>query len=540
MANRPFTRNTGSLIEGTLQIGNLAVGVTNQDYTLNPGGKQWWDGPQEDSAYIIAKDFPSENKGSKIGNIGTVEFWGGNKTTSAFLNTVNTLPTRSGETDFTDINDAYDWLITNGYWSNITDDSSFIFDRRTRIVHIAPPPFTGSDDDPARGFDLIPTMFYNPSDSTTYLNYGEGPYYFDMGDFSGSDEYLRTSASLVQDNTWIPNNSYTAGANSYSYWTDINFFWQDQSTFSWDEYQERSIFPIAIDTASNYLYAGSKVNPNSPETRIYRFNLSTKTIQNTTDVVVTPPADIRWDPFYPNGASFDPVNDKLFLFKNDSIIAYTGSNLTTNTQSIDLSPYSDSDTRAAFPCSSPEITICPYSNFTGGSSVKGWVVVDNSAVTATTESFDNWPNYYQFLDQASSRPAYNPQNNQFYVPILKFGIGSNGETWVVIINGSTGEYIKRVLVQDSSGYSGAIFVSDLVYDPKRNVIWGINKSRRFFALNCEDDTFYKEYRFDGYTAIDQGAAKQKTSLVLDTSNDLLVWNQRTYIRTFDLNKFWPA
>ena len=78
------------------------------------------------------------------------------------------------------------------------------------------------------------------------------------------------------------------------------------------------------------------------------------------------------------------------------------------------------------------------------------------------------------------------------------------------------------------------------HDPKRNVIWGINKSRRFFALNCEDDTFYREYRFDGYTAIDQGAAKRKTSLVLDTSNDLLVWNQGTYIRTFDLNKLWPA
>lgn len=58
---RPFSYNTGSLIEGTDQIDNLAIGTSEQDYSLNPGGVTWWNGPDEELGYVIAYEVPLDN-----------------------------------------------------------------------------------------------------------------------------------------------------------------------------------------------------------------------------------------------------------------------------------------------------------------------------------------------------------------------------------------------------------------------------------------------------------------------------------------------
>jgi hypothetical protein len=51
----PFAYNpTASPIAGTSQVGTLAVGITDQDYSINPGGVSWWMGPDEDLGYVIA------------------------------------------------------------------------------------------------------------------------------------------------------------------------------------------------------------------------------------------------------------------------------------------------------------------------------------------------------------------------------------------------------------------------------------------------------------------------------------------------------
>jgi hypothetical protein len=50
----PLAYNTGSPIAGTTQVGDLAVGTTNQDYSSSPGGVTWWMGPDEDLGYVIA------------------------------------------------------------------------------------------------------------------------------------------------------------------------------------------------------------------------------------------------------------------------------------------------------------------------------------------------------------------------------------------------------------------------------------------------------------------------------------------------------
>ena len=112
---RPFAYNpTQATISGTTNIGTLCVGVSAQEYSINPGGLTWWMGPNEDLGYVIAKDFPPGNRDTPLGKIGTVFFKRCPKNDTAFINLVN----RISDTSQATVNDALDWLSTNGYWTS--------------------------------------------------------------------------------------------------------------------------------------------------------------------------------------------------------------------------------------------------------------------------------------------------------------------------------------------------------------------------------------------------------------------------------------
>jgi len=51
---RAFAYNIGAPISGTQQVGDLAIGITDQEYSANPGGVPWWIGPDESLGYVIA------------------------------------------------------------------------------------------------------------------------------------------------------------------------------------------------------------------------------------------------------------------------------------------------------------------------------------------------------------------------------------------------------------------------------------------------------------------------------------------------------
>ena len=55
---RPFAYNTGSLISGTTQVGQLAIGMPTAGFSAT--GLQWWNGPDEDLGYVIAKTFSTQ------------------------------------------------------------------------------------------------------------------------------------------------------------------------------------------------------------------------------------------------------------------------------------------------------------------------------------------------------------------------------------------------------------------------------------------------------------------------------------------------
>ena len=70
------TFNSGSTIDGTLQVGQLAIGSTPQDYTNDPGGLKWWSSADLDSGYIIAHVNPNANQPNSQGITGVkVGFW---------------------------------------------------------------------------------------------------------------------------------------------------------------------------------------------------------------------------------------------------------------------------------------------------------------------------------------------------------------------------------------------------------------------------------------------------------------------------------
>lgn len=108
--SRPFAYHTGSQIPGTQKFGNISVGDSIQGYNGNYGGVRWFNGPEEDSGYVIAyARESSQTPGFRRSQA---------KTDDSFLSLVNSLPERKGQSPFTEGSPAKTWLNANGYWTS--------------------------------------------------------------------------------------------------------------------------------------------------------------------------------------------------------------------------------------------------------------------------------------------------------------------------------------------------------------------------------------------------------------------------------------
>jgi len=116
---RPFAYNTGAPIGGTTQVGNLAVGNSGQDYSTNPGGIPWWNGPDEELGYVIAVPVSGNTQPTPIpGVFASVAFYrSADLTAESFVELTNNVFNQS----FTTANQASTWLTNNGYWDSITN-----------------------------------------------------------------------------------------------------------------------------------------------------------------------------------------------------------------------------------------------------------------------------------------------------------------------------------------------------------------------------------------------------------------------------------
>jgi len=120
---RPFAYNPSTTpIYGTTQYGHIAFGNISEDYGADYCGLKWWMGPDESLGYFIvypdsSNTHPSEIPGvyGSLGFIGLKTF-----STDDLIYLTNLLPARNGLAPFTDMNDAYNWLVNNGHWTNYT------------------------------------------------------------------------------------------------------------------------------------------------------------------------------------------------------------------------------------------------------------------------------------------------------------------------------------------------------------------------------------------------------------------------------------
>ena len=113
--SRPFAYNTGSTISGTIQLGDLAIGVDPLDYTGGIGGVRWWNGPDEDLGYIICRPNLNGNQPNPDNDPAYIRFLRSKlKTEQSFVDLVNGVYGQS----FNSGNDCKVYLDSNGYWSS--------------------------------------------------------------------------------------------------------------------------------------------------------------------------------------------------------------------------------------------------------------------------------------------------------------------------------------------------------------------------------------------------------------------------------------
>ena len=117
-----FAYNTGSLISGTTQVGDIAVSEADVEYSANYGGLQWWGGPDESLGYVIAKSVSGNTQPTPIsGTTASLGFYGTKNMDnpfdeSTFVDLVNGVFNQN----FVNGSDAKTWLNNNGYWTSFT------------------------------------------------------------------------------------------------------------------------------------------------------------------------------------------------------------------------------------------------------------------------------------------------------------------------------------------------------------------------------------------------------------------------------------
>ncbi len=106
--SRVFAYNTGSTINGTKQFGKIAIGVSNQDYTANPGDVTWWMGPDEELGYVISSS--NLNK-PNILNFHRSNYFGD----SQYLDVINEVANCHNHSHFSSLEDGISWLKLSGF-----------------------------------------------------------------------------------------------------------------------------------------------------------------------------------------------------------------------------------------------------------------------------------------------------------------------------------------------------------------------------------------------------------------------------------------
>jgi len=189
---------SASPISGTDQVGTLAVGISEQDYSLDLGGIKWWMGADEENGYVIAVPVSGNTQPTPISGVtASVGFFQStNLTDSSFIELTN----NEFNQNFTGATEASVWLTNNGYWNSYPAPVLYL-----DAGNLSSYPRTGTvwtDLVGGRQFNLINGPGYDPGSG--------GSIYF----YAAGNQYANCSTSLPS----LPTFTTTV----WHYWDGIN------------------------------------------------------------------------------------------------------------------------------------------------------------------------------------------------------------------------------------------------------------------------------------------------------------------------------
>lgn len=107
--NKPTAVNmTGSQTSYGIKHDNIEIGNVTNDYVNNNGGLTWYNSPDTAGKYVI---YSAANDNGFM--TPTPLFWVCDQVDADLINIVNGLPGRRGETPFTNVLDAKDWITSS-------------------------------------------------------------------------------------------------------------------------------------------------------------------------------------------------------------------------------------------------------------------------------------------------------------------------------------------------------------------------------------------------------------------------------------------
>jgi len=220
--SRPFAYNPSPnpQIDGTDQVGDIAIGIDpNLDYFGGVGGVQWWEGPDEELGYIVAKPVLSLDQPNPLNIPAGVAFGRSLFTEQAFILLAESLS--SGVT-FATGNDASTWLTINGYWNTWvfitpTPTSTNLPTLTPTPTNTLTPTVTQTPTTSATpGTSPTPTTTNTPTPTGTPPSTPAPQYYY----MSPNSWAPPTIAKGAGDNFLITNQTLESSINFDAYYTD--------------------------------------------------------------------------------------------------------------------------------------------------------------------------------------------------------------------------------------------------------------------------------------------------------------------------------
>jgi hypothetical protein len=525
--SRPFTYNTSSTVNGTEQIGDLAIGISPLDYSSNPGGLKWWMGADEDNRYVIGKDVSTKDWPTPVpeGDIGSVRFWAtSTENDTQFIDLTNSI---GGQT-FTTVSESLGWLGTNGYWTNYNEAKGVAIQ-------------SASSNSLTNLSGLTPLFYqavYNESNSDFYI-----------ANFVNQTS-IRVPA-VINGND-IP---YSGGEAKQG----VRYFLQTSSIYPTTQY----IAGLAFKSSSNELFAASYGNISGSLTANYFSKWKVDEMEGLfTGSLTTGPHYTRISgstgtngyilPDGNNQITYNPQDDLLYLGGQ----YYDGSNFYTSIFTYPVSdwqnPYPDTEIRVKYGINGNNFYPLLFSSTDNSGKVlvmrdyeitsnvnRDFYITRNGSIL-TTGSFDAKLRVFS----ENKEVVYSEDQQKWYWGGTTYNFDG---IWLASVDSNTYE-VDRIQYEpsDQSYAAGDVTNVPIALDKNRNCIWALGRTTTgtitYYIYAIYLPTFsIAKYRipYNPNIVIDSDNTTTPTKLYVDSNNDRLFIFRANGIYSWNLEDIWP-